>query len=130
MNLAFLSKRVGKILADVGCPMTLRCQVEGPYNPHEPDAPTFEEYECNGVITGPRRGRSAGRTGGVSSYVTSDTEGTNTIRVLLRADNLPESVEPAAGDLLIIEGVTWNVVENSPVKPANRHIMHKLVCKP
>jgi hypothetical protein len=120
MNLGFLSKRVGKILTDVGSPMVLVCQSPTPYNPHQPDVPAFVEYECNGVITGPKRKRGEKRS----------SEDYQSIRVLLRADNLPDDVEPSAGDRLIIEGVSWNIVGNDPVKPANRHILHKLECKP
>jgi hypothetical protein len=130
MNLSFLSKRVGKILADVGCPMVLKCRVDSSYNPYEENLVSFVEYECAGVITGPVRRRASGRTGGLSSYVTQDTEDLQSIRVLLRADVLPNGVEPASGDLLVIDGVTWTITANNPVKPANRHIMHKLECKP
>jgi hypothetical protein len=130
MNLGFLAKRVGKILSDVGCPMILRRQIAVPYNPHEIAEAEFEEYSCAGVITSPSRGRKADRSSISSSYVSSSTEGSSEIRILMRADILPEGIEPASGDQVIIEGVIWNVVQNNPVKPAGKHIMHKLVCKP
>jgi hypothetical protein len=121
MKLDFLTKRIGGILKDVGCSMTLRKQVIEPYNPHDIKDPVFEDYACSGVITNPSRQRKGDGQG---------TEGTGAVQVLLGADQFPDSIEPAAGDALIIDGVTWTVVRNSPVKPANKHIMHKLVLKP
>jgi hypothetical protein len=126
MKLDFLTARIGTILKDVGCPMTLRRQVSVPYNPHDIQDPTYEEYPCAGVLTNPAKGRKGLHYKGEPQ----GTESNEQIQVLLAADQLPDSVEPAAGDELIIGTKIWTIVQNSPVKPANKHILHKLALKP
>ena len=127
MNLAFLPKRVGKILADVGKGNTflLRKPIQPEeYNPYLEEASSpddepvqYEEYPCQGVIMQPLARR---KTGG------SELE--NSCKVLLRADNLP--VTPMPDDVLVINDEVWTIVNNAMIKPSGTAIMHKLELRP
>ena len=121
MNLAFLPRRVGKILSDVGKGnvIVLRRVLAADYNPHEAGFAEGQivEYPCDGVLMQPRRRRKK-----------DGSEQDESCRVLLRADTLP--VIPEIGDTLVINGENWTIVQNSPVKPAGACIMHKVEVRP
>jgi hypothetical protein len=118
VTLSFLPRRVGRLISDLGIGMTLRKQTEREYNPHDDQTdPAFTDYPCAGIIAGPTRRRKIG-----------GSEETDGMKVLLRADGL--AVVPAPGDKIVIDGIEWTIARNDMVRPAGKHILHKLELRP
>lgn len=102
-----LQSTAARLLGDKGMVMTLRKRVPGTYDPATGAAPiTSTDYAC---------------TGAKFAFPALLIDGT-TIRqgdqkVLLAAQGL--AVEPEQGDVLVIAGNQWAVLEVKPIAPAD-----------
>lgn len=109
-----LRSTAARMLGDRGQVMTLRKRTPGAYSPSAGSATvTATDYSA---------------TGAAFDFAALLIDGTNIQRgdkkVLLSAEGL--TVEPDAGDMLVIAGTVYNVVAVQPVAPAGTVVVHKL----
>lgn len=122
MNYAALAKQVKKQIDAVGALVTLRKRTQATFDPaagtYSSDSTT--DYTVRALLKVPDLVGSGDRFRPDSSV----REGG--LVAIMPSSGLV--VTPAAGDLLIVEGVPYTVISNKPLFPGGTVLLHKVEC--
>lgn len=119
MNYAATAKKALKIIKAKGTAMTLRITSAGTFDPATGRAlgSTITDYACYGLLQTPG-GKDSGVTYKDGTKVLSSDKA-----VLIAASGL--GAVPAPGDVLIVGGVTWNVMLVQTTDPGEVALLYK-----